>query len=225
MLLDIENVKKTYDRGRVNALSGTYLTVEEGEIVAIMGPSGSGKSTLLNLMGTLDRPTCGRILFNGRDIYSHRPLHHFRSRNIGFIFQFHHLLPSLTLLENVELAMIPTGLSASKRRLRAGGLLEQMGLGARQTFLPTQTSGGERQRAAIARALVHQPKLILADEPTGHLDTENSERVMDLLIAKCRERGSTVVVATHDPDVADMADRRMYMRNGRLLPEEIVSEK
>lgn len=225
MLLDIENVKKTYDNDRVRALSGASLAVKEGEIVAIMGPSGSGKSTLLNLMGTLDRPTSGRILFNGRDLYSHLPLHHFRSRNIGFVFQFHYLLPSLTLLENVELALIPMGISASQRRLRASRLIEQVGLTSRRTFLPTETSGGERQRAAIARALVHQPKVILADEPTGHLDTENGMRIMKLLIAKGGERGSTLVVATHDPDMADMADRRLYMRSGRLLPEENVSER
>jgi ABC-type lipoprotein export system ATPase subunit len=217
MMFNIKNVFKTYDNGMVKALSGLSMTVGENEIVAVMGPSGSGKSTLLSLMGTLDRPTAGQILYKDRELFSHLPLHRFRSRNIGFIFQFHHLLPSLTLLENVELPLIPFGISAAERRSRAGSLLEQMGLASRQSFLPPKTSGGERQRAAIARALVHKPEVILADEPTGNLDTETGEMVMNLFIAKCRERGSTAVIATHNPEVAAMADRQLFMRNGCVV--------
>jgi len=217
MIFSVKNLFKTYDNGLVKALSGLCMTVGKNEIVAVMGPSGSGKSTLLSLMGTLDRPTSGQILYKDRELFSHIPLHRFRSRNIGFIFQFHHLIPSLSLLENVELPLIPFGIPAAERRLRAGSLLEQMGLQSRQFFLPPKTSGGERQRAAIARALVHRPEVVLADEPTGNLDTETGEMAMNLLIEKCRERGSTVVIATHNPEVAAMADRQLFLRNGCVV--------
>ncbi len=223
-LLSVKDVRKTYDNGRTVALSGVTMALEKGAALAIMGPSGSGKSTLLNLLGTLDRPTDGEIRFGGKDLFSHIPLHRFRSRNIGFVFQFHHLIPSLTLLENVELALVPWGISAARRRARAQSALEQMNLTSRQSSLPPQTSGGERQRAAIARALVHQPKLVLADEPTGHLDTKNGEMVMNLLMTNCRENGTTVVVATHDPEIAALADRQLYMRNGRIISKEKTKE-
>lgn len=225
MLLTVENLHKTYDNGRAVALSGVTMGVATGEVLAIMGPSGSGKSTLLNLLGTLDRPTRGEIRFGERDLFTHLPLHRFRSRNIGFIFQFHHLIPSLTLLENVELALIPWRISAEERRARATKALEQMKLVHRQSFLPPATSGGERQRAAIARALVHHPRLVLADEPTGHLDTENGEMVMNLLMRNCREKGTTIVIATHDPEVAALADRRLFMRNGKIVSREKTKER
>jgi putative ABC transport system ATP-binding protein len=216
-IFSVKDLFKAYDNGLVKALSGLSMNVEENEIVAVMGPSGSGKSTLLCLMGTLDRPTSGQILYKGRELFSHLPLHRFRSSNIGFVFQFHHLLPSLTLLENVELPLVPSGIPAAERRSRATALMEQMDLTSRQSFLPAKTSGGERQRAAIARALIHRPEVVLADEPTGNLDTETGEMVMNLLIEKCRERETTAVIATHNPEVAAMADRQLFLRNGSVV--------
>jgi len=216
MSLIVDNVVKTYENGLIPALTGVSFHVEPAEVVAVMGPSGSGKSTLLNLMGTLDRPSSGKIFFNGKDVFSYRPLHRFRSRSIGFVFQFHHLIPSLTLSENVEMVLIPARVRASERRTRALALLQHMGLASRSSFLPARTSGGERQRAAIARALIHNPEIVLADEPTGNLDTETGAIVMNLLIENCRKRNTSVVIATHNPEVSLMADRRILLRNGRL---------
>lgn len=210
-------VTKHYEQGLVTALSGVSFEIARGEIVALTGPSGCGKSTLLNLLGTLDQPTSGEILFDGRNILDCRPLHAFRARHVGFVFQFHHLIPTLSLAENVEAATAPLSLPGGMGRRKAEALLKALGLASRADFLPTRVSGGERQRAAIARALVNDPTLILADEPTGNLDAASGESVMGILTGHCRKGGATLIVATHNPEIARKADRVLRLRDGVLL--------
>ena len=215
-MIVINHLKKTYDNELIVALAGVNLSIHEGEIVSITGPSGCGKSTLLNLIGTLDRPSSGEIFFQDERIENLKPLNRFRVRNIGFVFQFHHLIPTMTLLENVEMQMIPLGIPKKIRRHKANSILTALGLKERKDFLPVRTSGGERQRAAIARALVHDPKLILADEPTGNLDSETGDMVADYLISHCRRIGATAIIATHNPDIASRTDRSIRMKNGEI---------
>lgn len=215
-MIVINNLKKTYDNRLIVALDGVNLSIHEGEIVSITGPSGCGKSTLLNLIGALDRPSSGEIFFQDERIDDLKPLNRFRARNVGFVFQFHHLIPTMTLLENVEMQMIPLGIPRKIRAYKANSILSALGLNGRKDFLPVHTSGGERQRAAIARALVHDPKLILADEPTGNLDSDTSDMVADHLIFHCRKMGATAIIATHNPDVASRADRSIRMKNGMI---------
>lgn len=215
-VLVVDKLIKSYDNGLVKALSGITLRIDEGEIVSIMGPSGCGKSTLLNLLGALDTPDSGEIIFHGSKIADQKPLTRWRAQNIGFIFQFHHLIPALTLIENVEMQLIPLGISKNVRIKKATSLLAALGLNGRNDFLPLHTSGGERQRAAIARALVHRPKLVLADEPTGNLDTATGNQAMGHLISQCRQLGATAIIATHNPEIADLADRTIWMRNGKI---------
>jgi len=216
-----ENLTKIYTDGApVRALDGVTLEIGAGEFVAITGPSGSGKSTLLNLIGTLDRPTSGRVVVDGVDVGTLRgnALADFRRERIGFVFQMFHLVPTLTALENVMLPLIPyrRGL---KFRLeeRAQELLEAVGLGDRLHHLPGQLSGGEQQRVAIARALINTPKVILADEPTGNLDSRAGAEIVALLRQLNRERGVTVLVATHNEAVAQAADRILRLRDGRVV--------
>lgn len=215
-----EDLTKTYNDGvSVQALDRVTLEIAAGEFVAITGPSGSGKSTLLNLIGTLDRPTSGRVMVDGVDLSTLRgdALADFRRERIGFVFQMFHLVPTLTALENVMLPLLPyrRGL---KFRLeeRAKELLEAMGLGERLHHLPGQLSGGEQQRVAIARALINTPKIILADEPTGNLDSRAGAEIVALLRQLNQERGITVLVATHNEAVAAQADRILRLRDGRL---------
>lgn len=215
-MIILDDVKKTYDNGLVVALAGVSFSIQAGEIVSITGPSGCGKSTLLNLIGSLDRPTSGEIFYQNRRIKDHKPLNRFRAKNIGFIFQFHHLIPTMTLLENVEIQMIPLGIPQKIRTQKATSILSALGLNGRKNFLPVRTSGGERQRAAIARALVHEPRLILADEPTGNLDTDNGDQAINHIISLCRQIGTTAIIATHNPDVASRADRSIRMKNGKI---------
>jgi putative ABC transport system ATP-binding protein len=207
---------KHYDGGLVRAVDGVSLDVGRGEVVALMGPSGCGKTTLLNLIGSLERPDRGEVLIGGRPLDEHRPLHRFRARALGFVFQFHHLLPALTLLENVEAATYPLGLSRRVARERSIELLHELGLADRMHARPGQLSGGERQRGAVARALVNDPDLILADEPTGNLDSAGGRQMVALLLARCRARSATVLIATHNLEVAEVADRMLFMRDGRL---------
>jgi len=216
-----ENLTKIYTDGApVRALDEVTLEIGAGEFVAITGPSGSGKSTLLNLIGTLDRPTSGRVVVDGVDVGTLRgnALADFRREHIGFVFQMFHLVPTLTALENVMLPLIPyrRGL---KFRLeeRAQELLEAVGLGDRLHHLPGQLSGGEQQRVAIARALINTPKVILADEPTGNLDSRAGTEIVALLRQLNRERGVTVLVATHNEAVAQAADRTIRLRDGRVV--------
>ena len=205
--------------GRVVALEGVSLTVRPGEILAIMGPSGSGKSTLLNVLGALDAPSGGRILVGGRDIAALAPAERARYRRceVGFIFQAFNLLPRLTALENVALPLLLDGVAPGERRRRATALLDEVGLADRQSHTPGALSGGERQRVAIARALVTAPRLLLADEPTGNLDSRTTQAIVALLAALHRTRQQTIILITHDAAIADVAERRVRMRDGRLV--------
>ena len=204
----------------VEALRGVDLNIARGEFVALVGPSGSGKSTVLNLVGGLDRPTSGQVWVNGTELSSanERILTHHRRQQVGFVFQSFNLLPRLTAEENVALPLMFSGIPEKERRARARELLERVSLGARLTHRPTQLSGGEQQRVAIARALIGQPALLLADEPTGNLDTATGAAIMALLKELNRERGLSLLVVTHDPEVAAFADRVIKLRDGRAEP-------
>jgi ABC-type lipoprotein export system ATPase subunit len=216
-------VVKSYPSGStvVHALQGVSLEVRRGERVALLGKSGSGKSTLLNLLGGLDRPTSGTILVDGQDVsrLSADGLARYRLLRVGMIFQAYNLIPSRTALENVELPMIFAGRPATERQAEARRALEQVGLGHRLGHRPSQLSGGEQQRVAIARALVNHPALVLADEPTGNLDTDNAREVMDLLRDRVRDEGATLLLVTHDEDLARRyTERTVRIRDGRLVP-------
>ena len=215
--LQVSGLGRSHDRGAVRALSDVSFSAEAGQTVALTGPSGCGKSTLLSLVGLLDRPDTGRIEVDGQDLAQVRHPAAFRARHIGFVFQFHHLVPTMTLQENVEAPMIALGVPAAQRHTRAAGLLEAMSLGPRAAFLPAHVSGGERQRAAVARALVNRPSIVLADEPTGNLDSANGERVVALLVAHAREARALVLIATHNPEIAAAMDRRIALRDGRQV--------
>ncbi|MGB9777173.1 MAG: ABC transporter ATP-binding protein [Anaerolineae bacterium] len=220
-MIATENLTKIYTDGApVRALEDVTLEIAAGEFVAVTGPSGSGKSTLLNLIGTLDRPTSGRVVVDGVDVGTLRgnALADFRRERIGFVFQMFHLVPTLTALENVMLPLVPYRRGLKFRlEARARELLEAVGLGDRLHHLPGQLSGGEQQRVAIARALVNTPKVILADEPTGNLDSQAGAEIVALLRQLNRERGVTVLVATHNEAVAQAADRILRLRDGRVV--------
>jgi putative ABC transport system ATP-binding protein len=205
----------------VRALAGVDLAIDAGELVAVAGPSGSGKSTLLHLLGTVDRPDEGTVEFEGRDTgaLSERERTLLRRRRLGFVFQSFHLVPVLSALENVEVPLWIDGVPRRARRERSVAMLEAVGLGARLGHRPDRLSGGERQRVAIARALVHAPAAVLADEPTGNLDSATAGEIFDLLDALRRERGTTLVVATHDPDLVARAPRTIALRDGRIAAD------
>lgn len=219
MILQLDNIYKDYITGKmvVPVLKDVTLHVEEGEYVAIMGPSGSGKSTLMNIIGCLDEPTKGTFLLNGKNILglSDNEIAEERLHNIGFVFQTFQLLPRQTALDNVALPLVYAGISKRERKRRAAQALEKVGLGDRMDFLPTQLSGGQKQRVAIARAMVNNPKILLADEPTGALDSKSSIQVMELF-HKLNEEGVTVVMITHDSGVAQHAKRIVYIFDGEL---------
>jgi len=203
----------------VRALNGVSATVEAGEFLAMMGPSGSGKSTLLYLLGGLDSPTEGRIWVSGRELSAldENALAAYRQEDVGFIFQSFHLIPTMTALQNVILPMIFARTPAAERRNRAVALLTLVGLGDRIEHRPTELSGGQQQRVAIARALANNPRIILADEPTGNLDSHMGEEIMQLLVRLNREEGRTIVIVSHDPAVTNYATRALYLRDGRLV--------
>ena len=209
----------------VHAVRDVDLEIERGEFVVIAGPSGSGKTTLLQLLGGLDRPTSGEILFEDQDLarLADSDLTALRLRTIGFVFQQFNLIPTLTAAQNVEVALAPAGLSTEHRRERVLELLQTVGLAARSGHLPSQLSGGEQQRVAIARALANRPHVLLADEPTGNLDTATGEEIVALLQALSDEGGHTVLLITHDAGVAERSPRVIRMQDGRLLPEESES--
>ncbi len=210
---------KTFDGGLIRALDGVDLSVARSEWVAVTGPSGCGKSTLLHLIAGLDRPTSGKIFVNGRDLARIRDLDEFRRREVGLVFQLHNLLTHLTALQNVEVAMFSNGLNHGQQRERARALIEAVGLSARGRTEPTRLSGGERQRLAIARALANEPAVLLADEPTGNLDSASVKRLLGLLREIRESRGVTILLVTHDPNVASAADRVIRMRDGRVIDE------
>lgn len=224
-IVELEGVWKVYRMGRrrrieVEALRGVDLRVERGEFLAVMGPSGSGKSTLLHLMGCLDRPTKGRVLFEGEDVARLKPaaLARIRNRKVGFVFQSFNLSPNLNALENVELPMVFAGVPRGERLRRARELLSRVGLSEREKHLPSELSGGEQQRVAIARALANSPELLLADEPTGNLDSETGRGILSLISGANRE-GVAVAVVTHDPEVAACAERHLRIRDGRIVED------
>ena len=212
-------IKKHYDRGAIKALDGVDITIEPGEFIAIIGPSGSGKSTLLHMLGALDTPDEGTVLIDGTDLARERDLASFRRRTVGFVFQLHNLIPTLTALENVQIPLVDDGTRPAERRERAVELLTRVGLADRLGNLPTTLSGGERQRVAIARALVNRPRILIADEPTGAVDSANSALIMELLKDLNRETGMTLIVVTHDPVVAEQADRVIRVLDGRVVTE------
>ncbi|HKA22761.1 MAG TPA: ABC transporter ATP-binding protein [Blastocatellia bacterium] len=223
-ILVVDNVDKTYDgAGRaVNALRGVTFNAEAGDFIALTGPSGCGKSTLLHILGGIDRPTRGRVLLDGVELVSlsEEDLARLRRKKIGFVFQFFNLLPTLTVAENVELPLMLDGISNSSASKRTTEMLERVGLGGRAAHYPAELSGGEMQRAAVARAVVTRPDLILADEPTGNLDSENGTQVMKLLAELNREMRITVILATHSNEAAQYAVRLLHMRDGVI--EEIA---
>ncbi|MFC2050972.1 ABC transporter ATP-binding protein [Chloroflexota bacterium] len=219
-MIELGNVTKIYDIGevKVNALSNVSFCCEEGEMVSIMGPSGSGKSTMMNILGCLDRPTSGSYLLEGQDVSSLKDndLAMIRNSKLGFVFQSYNLLPKLTALANVELPLIYNG--GHNRRRRALEALESVGIGSRAHHRPSEMSGGEMQRVAIARALINNPLIILADEPTGNLDTASSRTIMSLLLEQSR-KNITVIVVTHEEDIAAYTQRTIYLRDGKIVEE------
>jgi putative ABC transport system ATP-binding protein len=219
-IIRAEQVGKKYPDGAVVALSDVNLTIRRGEYVAIVGPSGSGKSTLLNLLGLLDEPTSGTIYFEGEPVVRLRNLDRIRSQKIGFVFQSFHLLPMLTAVENVQVPMFEGDLAPRQRAEKATALLEQVGLAHRASHLPLRLSVGERQRVAIARALANDPVLLLADEPTGNLDSKSGEEILQLFDRLHREAAITFVVITHSSEVAAQAERTISVRDGRIEAAE-----
>ncbi|MCX7844160.1 MAG: ABC transporter ATP-binding protein [Candidatus Bipolaricaulota bacterium] len=219
-LVELQGVTKVYRLGEVEvpALRGVDLAVRPGDFLALMGPSGSGKSTLLHLLGLLDRPTAGRVLWEGADVtrLNGARLAELRGRRIGFVFQMFNLVPNLTALENVELPLVFLGVPWRERRQRARAILERLGLGDRLRHRPNQLSGGQQQRVALARALVTDPALLLADEPTGNLDSATGREILALL-AELNRQGRTIVLATHDPEAAAVAQARLRLRDGRIV--------
>lgn len=215
--IDVAAVGKSYEEGRIRALDGIDLHVAAGEYVALVGPSGCGKSTLLHLIAALDRPDEGSIVVAGHDLAHERDLSHYRARHVGMVFQLHNLLPTLTALENVQMPMFELGIRSAERESRARALLGLVGMADRERNQPTQLSGGERQRVAIARALANEPGVILADEPTGSLDSKSGLQVMELLESVCRDSGATLVLVTHAADLALRADRIVRMLDGRAV--------
>jgi putative ABC transport system ATP-binding protein len=216
-LLETRDLAKSYDGGRIQALRGVDLKVEAGEFVAIRGPSGSGKSTMLHLLGGLDTPSRGEVLHRGRCLSQLADLDAYRSRSVGFVFQAFHLLPTLTALQNVRVPMCEGNGNRRQCREKAQALLREVGLEERFHQYPNELSAGERQRVAIARSLANGPEILLADEPTGNLDSESAARILDLLGGFQAQRSMTLLVVTHDPEVAERAHRQIHFRNGRII--------
>jgi predicted ABC-type transport system involved in lysophospholipase L1 biosynthesis ATPase subunit len=217
VLIEARDLRRSFDGGRVQALRGINLAIHEGESIAIAGPSGCGKSTLLQMLGALDEPTEGDVLFHGQSLREIGDPSRFRARTLGFVFQSFHLLPTLSALENVQMPMVEMPWSPRKRRTRAIELLRAVGLGERLSHLPRKLSGGERQRVAIARSLANEPKLLLADEPTGNLDSTNAAQIIDLLLQIHREQQMTLVIVTHDLAIAARTQRLIRILDGQVV--------
>jgi lipoprotein-releasing system ATP-binding protein len=216
--LEVRNLRKNYDDGRIEALRGVDLTIQAGEYMAISGASGSGKSTLLQLLGGLDKPTSGEVFFENAALGTTINLDEYRAHRIGFIFQAFYLLPTLRAIENVQVPMMAISTNASSRAERAEALLRELGLEHRLTQYPNELSAGERQRVAIARALANDPSILLADEPTGNLDSVNSARIMEILTGIQKKRGMTLIIVTHENDIANAAPRHIRIRDGKVEP-------
>ena len=228
-VIRLENVFKTYDLGeiQVQALRGVSLEVHEGEFVAVMGPSGSGKSTIMNILGCLDRPTKGRYFLDGVDVsgMTKTELARIRNKKLGFVFQQFNLLSRTSALENVELPTVYAGISPDERAKRAMEALTRVGLADRAGHHPSQLSGGQQQRVAIARGLVNRPSILLADEPTGNLDSRTSVEIMDILQTLNNDQGLTIVLVTHEPDIAQYSKRTLLFRDGKLKRDSIVQDR
>ena len=226
-LVEVRNVTKTYRKGEheISPLKDATLDVEKGDFVSLMGASGSGKSTLLNLIAGIDRPTAGRLVVNGQDItqLSRTKLSYWRAANIGYIFQTHNLIPVLTAAENVEMPLLLLPLSAAERRKRIAVALEAVGLTDRADHYPRQLSGGQEQRVGIARAVVANPAVVVADEPTGDLDAETTEQILELMVRLNEELGTTLLMVTHDPHAGGVARRRLRLEKGTLIEAEPVA--
>ena len=227
-LIDLRNINKTYRNGdqELKVLKNINLTVEDGEFVAIMGPSGSGKSTLMNIIGMLDRPSTGEYFLGNEDVANlgDKKLAKVRNNQIGFVFQQFFLLSKLNALQNVELPLIYAGVSQGSRKNLAKQYLEKVDLGTRMTHLPSELSGGQKQRVAIARALVNNPSIILADEPTGALDTKTGEQIMELL-TELNAEGKTIIMVTHEPEIAAYAKRQIVIRDGVISSDSAEKEE
>ena len=223
-ILRVEDLCKTYgrDESQVRALDHVSLTVEKGEFVAVIGPSGSGKSTLLHILGGVDQPTSGKVFVDGQDVYAQNPdqLAIFRRRQVGLIYQFYNLIPVLTVTENITLPLLLDGRPINQRRL--DDLLEALDLADRAGHLPNQLSGGQQQRVSIGRALINAPSIVLADEPTGNLDSRNGQQIVELLKLSNRQFGQTLVVITHDESIALQADRVIGIEDGRIARDEVI---
>ncbi|MBI5971074.1 MAG: ABC transporter ATP-binding protein [Deltaproteobacteria bacterium] len=220
-LITVKELYKTYSSSgkKVEVLKGIDLSVKKGETVAVVGASGAGKSTLMNIMGALDKPTSGAVLYGGEPVFvkDDKKLAAFRNSSVGFVFQFHHLLPEFTAAENVMLPALIGGASFEEARTRAETLLKEVGLGARLNHKPGELSGGEQQRTAIVRALMQNPGVVLADEPTGNLDTKTGEEVFDILIGLNRDKGTTMIIVTHNERLAGRLGRILRMADGRIV--------
>lgn len=215
-ILEARKLYKSYDEGRIEALRGVSLSIESGEFLAISGPSGSGKSTLLQLIGGLDSPSSGDVYFQGSLLGSAIDLDTYRAKHVGFVFQAFHLMPTLRAIENVQVPMLALKAGGEARVQKAEALLKEMGLERRMQQYPNQLSAGERQRVAIARALANDPSILVADEPTGNLDSVNSARIMEMLTGIQKKHGMTLIVVTHENDIAEMAPRHIRMRDGKV---------
>lgn len=217
MIVEIRDLYKSYEDGKIKALNGVNLTIKEGEFVSIIGPSGSGKSTLLNMLGALDVPDSGSITVAGQDLTTSKKLNEFRATSIGFVFQLHNLIPNISVRENIEIPMYTQGLKSGEMKNKALKLLDDVGLKDKADILPNKLSGGERQRVAIARALANDPSIILADEPTGSLDSKTSTKILRQLIDLHEHKNVTLIIVTHDMDVAKLADRVIEVLDGKII--------
>ncbi len=222
LIYEAIGLKKQFDNGKVIALRGLDLEIRQGEFVAVVGQSGCGKSTLLSMLGSLDKPSEGTLNYCGTSIPDMPDPAAYRAHEIGFVFQSFHLLPTFTVLENVQIPMFGGKLSRSQRKARAVELLESVGLGQRFNHFPSELSGGERQRVAIARGLANQPSVVLADEPTGNLDSESALQIIDILLDLHRKLGVTLVLVTHDISVAERASRTIRMKDGRVISDQVA---
>jgi putative ABC transport system ATP-binding protein len=222
-LVKLNNVYKAYEGGLIPALNDVSLTLNKGEIYALTGPSGCGKSTLLNIIGTIDFPTSGSVNYVDKGVAHQEPIHKFRNKIIGFIFQFHHLLPLLTLQENVEASLMANkNITDTARQGKAAGLLDELGLKNKKGAYANRVSGGERQRAAIARAMANDPLLILADEPTGSVDSKTADIILKKLISYTKNVNGTLLIATHDENIANLADTIIRMKDGKITGIENI---